>query len=786
MMKINRRKFLKLGAAAGAALAAASYGYGRIYLANTDPEQYRHGWSVGTPETEKYREVIPSTCLQCSARCGIIGYVERGRLVKIEGNPFHPNNQGKICNKGLAGINQLYDPDRILYPMKRLGGRGEGKWKRISWDEAYGIAAYKLRELREGGRAEELYFHLGRDGDREFAERFCYAYGTPNLLDGSKLCTSSRGMGLRAAWGAVDDFKDLLNTRYILNFGVNFYEAHPEHLPLVKRAIAARVKNRAKLVTLDPRLSNTAGRSDEWFPIKPGTDGAIALAMANVIMQEELYDHRFVEEWVNYPAEKLKAHLRHYSPARAEKLSGMPAEEIKRIAVEFAAVKPALTMFYRGATAQYNGAQAARCIFLLDIITGNIGIRGGTSYPVEFSLPKVDPVPGILPGSAEAASFFPEVTQGKRRVSLYISYYTNPVYSYPDSKKVAEALKDEELIPYFIAIDSYMSETAALADLILPERIYLERLELVTAKTYERKPLVSLRQPLVEPLGETRSFKDICIELSRRIRGGMEAYFPFTDSEGYFKVLLTNLEEVLNSNVTGSLLNNGVWEDAKEVAGNLYEQELSFEELRGSVTDKETGIVYKDGRAIGILVKGKLPVRGFETPSRKIEVYSRTLEELGLNPLPAFEPKELANTMAGEFILTTFKWNVHSNSRTANCKWLSEKVQVNPIWINASVARTMRIDYGDKLKISAGVGTLVGEAFLTEGIHPAVIAVSTSCGHWEYGRIARAEKFESDDHDTGELWWDKNGINLNKILPVSVDAIGGAQTWTSAVKVEKL
>ncbi len=178
-------------------------------------------------------------------------------------------------------------------------------------------------------------------------------------------------------WGKSLDVNDVANTKYMLNFGCNVYESHTVYNSFVQRVIEGRVNNGAKLVTFDVRLSNTAGRSDEWFPIRPGTDGLVALAMANVIMREGLYDKEFIEKWTNVTVDQLKQHLARYTPEMAEKESGVPAADLVRIAREFATTKPATTISYRGVCAQYNGTQNERSVMLLNAITGNIDVKGG-------------------------------------------------------------------------------------------------------------------------------------------------------------------------------------------------------------------------------------------------------------------------------------------------------------------------------------------------------------------------------------------------------------------------
>ncbi len=802
MVKLKRRDFVKLGVTAGVAAAGglSLRGYGMAYLENTEPEQYRHGMAVGTIQSRKHREVITTTCLGCNGNCGIIGYIEDRRLVKIEGNPEHPYNKGKICAKGLDMLSVLYDPDRVLYPMRRVSQRGEGKWERITWEEALSEIAEKLRELKARGRGKEVVFHYGNNRKEKFVQRFCSAYGTPHAFNHEYIGAKSKRMALRLTLGSPVEFVDLANTKYILNFGVNFFEAYTN----VGNAIDltnARVKNFAKLVTFDPRLSRTAGRSDEWIPILPGTDGVVALAMANVIMREELYDKEFLSRWSNYPTEKLSRHLAQYTPQMAEEISGVPAKDIERLAREFASTKPAMALVHKGACSHPNGIHTVRAVILLNGITGNIGVKGGIGI-VEAFEPELEPGPRILTNPVQDGFPFQMIKEGKLKTTAYILHHHNPVYSCPDSKYVEEVLKSEKLVPYFVAIDTHVTESSKFADLLLPETCFLERLEIEGVKTYDvsttRAKFVSLRQPVVKPLGEARQLEDMLIDLAKML--GLK-YFEFT-SEGHAQQIASSLGISLDA-----LRERGVIEYG-DIRERFYEEILTPEELEDRATN-ETGLVHKNGKPIGIAI-GDSMRRGFPTPSRKIEIYSSELEKRGFAPLPVYElSREFEDLREGEFILVTFKWNVHANSRTASSAYLHEIAHTNPMWINKKAADAIGVRTGDKVRVTSEIGSIVTKAFVMQGVHPRCVAISGSLGHWGYGRIARADS-QHDERpgllptDFGEespglesfqrvkgynynhFWWSSNGVHPNLIIPVKLDPMSGSQVWATKVKVEKV
>ncbi|GAA1431258.1 hypothetical protein GCM10009601_50060 [Streptomyces thermospinosisporus] len=351
--ELGRRDLLRIGTAAGAALA----GLGTIEIVRDQQS------TAPVPEAAAKTKAIPSMCQMCTTACGIIGHVADGRLLKITGNPEDPNSQGAVCGKGVAGPSVLYDPFRLLYPLKRVGERGSGKWRRISWEEAYSEIADRLQEIRERGRPEEFAFQQGRNRSTDIIARFLNAYGTPSHFNHRALCSANRRAAIATTIGESDwDLGDFENTQYVLNFGCNWAEAHQGHIPVAIRMMRARERG-AKLVTFETRLSNTAALSDEWFCVKPGTDGLIALAMANVICRERLWDRKWLDAWSNHPAEEIAEHVAQYTPEWAERESGVPAETIVRIAREFAAAAPrCTTICNRGSQSHRNGYYNDRAI----------------------------------------------------------------------------------------------------------------------------------------------------------------------------------------------------------------------------------------------------------------------------------------------------------------------------------------------------------------------------------------------------------------------------------------
>jgi thiosulfate reductase/polysulfide reductase chain A len=685
---MDRRAFMQLMGTAGAA-AVGGYLALPLFRASEQGPQGRFDPGPLRRSIDYERaKGIPTVCFGCTTHCGVVGWVEDGRVRRISGNPLDPNAQGRICGKAQGMVTYTYYPERILYPLKRVGKRGEGKWKRITWDEALDEIAGRMRGLREAGTPEHFVFHYGRDKTKGVTKRFTEAYGTPHRLNRRAICSSNRRVPLMSYFGREFEWgtQDFERTQYIINFGCNPMEAFQGGQYMMPRIQNARVDHGAKMVTFEVRPSATASVSDEYFPIKPGTDGAVALAMAHVIGKDGSYDEAFWNRWANFPLQEMLEHLEQFSPEWAERESGIPAADIRRIARAFAAAAPACcTLSGRGSAKHYNGAQGDRGIRLLDVLVGNVGKPGGyclsslrgwagrygqDGLPMtKMPAPKPASSKPWLPGTREfktlpqdvqerVAAFpefwqkkyfgelatpseyplswhwyqmrvgqlvYPYIQEGRQKVELYMSYTLGASYGYPEANVAREVLLDEEKIPFHVAIDISYGEQAALADIILPEATSLERWDYHGTNSYGLVPYVGLRQPLVEPLGEARSVQIILRDLARRIGGGMEAYFDFEDAESFYKEWYKELPISWEE-----FKRRGIWYDEDRALDyELYDRPIAASNLEGSEVDPETDIVYQNRKgkrvAVGIM-QGDRPVQGFPTPSRKIQVFDEIFQ----------------------------------------------------------------------------------------------------------------------------------------------------------------
>ncbi len=833
----NRREFLKFGAASAA-----------LAVAGTDakakkPAQFKKGGMDFSPETQKARQAVPTACWQCVTRCPVIGYVENGRLVKIGGQPESIRTGGHLCAKGQAGVNQVNDPDRLLHPLRRVGKRGEGKWKRISWDEAISEIAGRLKKLRDEGHPEKFMFHYGRmkgSSSKLIKSVFLASYGTGTIGNHTAICESSKWTGQELTWGKHYDNWDFDKTKYVLNFGSNCLEAHTNHTPVAYRLTTALVDRQIKMVTFDPRLSNTAAKSSEWVPIKPGTDLAVVLAMCNVIMAEELYRGegeaflKFckVTEGADATTEEkinaLKKHLAQYTPEWAAGISGVQADKIREIARELATSKPACVVSYRGAVTHYYGSEAERAIQMLAAITGNIDNPGGRCLAVGAKWkyphgPKNKPKTKklkILDGfngtvslpthhvSHQVLSMIKDGSHG--RPDVYMWYCYQPVYSNGDCKENIAILKDESLLPFTVAVSPFYDESSELADIILPDATYLERWDWEDMVSPNQVPEYYIRQPVVKPLGEVRDFADVCCELAERMG------FPlgFKSKEEFVNQSCAMTPAVKAAGGFEYMKEHGVWHDPKARPKYYsYKKEVSPAALQvdGVIFDEATGVYWNwhkskaksAGEAgstgytrtkksykgyVGQKIGDKVYV-GFKpdkvNKSGYFEFYSHIMEEKGFAPLPSYKPiPEHVAMKPGELILTTYKVNVQTHSRTQNSKWLSEIYHNNPAWINPETAASLGIGEGDKIKVRSEKGTIEISARVTPAVAPGVIAISFHCGHWQYGRYASGEKTgfgDLHDPDGARIWWTDKGVHPNWIIPNKPDPISGVQRWMDTV-----
>ncbi len=690
---------------------------------------------------------IPSTCTLCPAGCGIIAYLNGDRLVQILGNPDHPNNKGGICARGISGINLVNDPERILYPLKRIGPRGQNHWSQITWDEAYLTLASRINHLIKEGRIKEFIVDIGQK-DPVLLE-FIKALGGASVINRPALKDLNRSSALSTMSGHLSFIPDVANSHTILNFGANLFANHDYFVGIARRLTFARIERGTKLITFDVRMSETAAKSDEWYPVKPGTDGSVALAMANIIMNKGLANTEFLKQKTNIPIGMLKEHLSRFPPEWAEKMSGIAAKDIERLASRFASYKPSVAILGGGAYDHENGNQNVRCISLLNWLVGNLEEEGGLFFPLLK--------PEISSGLSSLRSVS-ELEREKISADTYFAYHANPSYADAECDESTRLLRDEKTTAFLVVMDTHMTETAMLADMVLPSATYLEAWGVEPAPSLDGIAILNLRQPVVsllspakalrspmfdagklmentfQPLGEAKEVGNFCLKLAGKIKGDFETKLPYKDTRDY------------TSKKAFSFLNKNSGLQALKEKGFWIRKETFLAENNTSKINLQPPL------------PGYIPIRSHEKK----------------NP--------------DQFVLTTFKNNLGTKG-TENSKWAKEIFHENRLWLNKHKAEQLGIENGEKVVVTSSVGSLTVRILTTNLIHPESVALAEGLGHTAFGSLARARKARSKDRDTQHIWWSQKGEGVNpfSIIENRVDPVGGGHaSKDTLVRVQKI
>jgi len=747
-------------------------------------------------ETKKPYTVVPTICFNCEAACGLLAYVDKQTLQvrKFEGNPFHPGSRGRTCAKGPATINQIQNPDRILYPMQRVGARGNGEWKRITWDEALSTIAERIRAAIVEGRRNEIMYHVGRPGEDGFVERTLQAWGIDGHNSHTNVCSSSARLGYALWMGFDRPSPDHANADYILLLSAHLETGHYFN-PHAQRITEAK-KRGARLVAVDTRLSNTASMADAWLPTRPGSEPAVLLAMANVILRERLFDREFMRRWVNWQeylahehpgvavtfenfVAKLEAAYAEYTPEFAAAESGLAAEVIAREArlIGRAGRRFATHVWRNAASGNLHGWLVARALFFLNVLTGSVGSRGGVLpngwnkfVPAPYKRPPGQKVwsellwPREYPFAHHEMSFLLPyfLKEGRGKLSVYFTRAYNPVWTNPDGFSWIEVLGDEAKIGLHVALSPEWNETTIFADLVLPMGLGSERHDTMSFETHDAQ-WIGFRQPVqrvaMERLGkrpestigtnpgEVWEETEFWLELSWRIDPdgslGIRPYFESPYRAGqkitageYYRWIFENSvpelpEAALNEGLTP--LDYMKKYGAFEVSKSridLHEKEVA----KGDEAEGE--VIIRNGSLAGVVIDG-VGRAGFPTPSRKLEFFSTTMASWGWRELaiPTYRKSHVHPTAMdasrGEFtLLPTFRLPTQIHTRTGNSKWLWELSNTNPVWMNSKDARRLGLRSGELVRVGTDTGYFVNRLWVTEGIAPGVVGCSHHFGRW--------------------------------------------------------
>ena len=827
-------------------------------------------------------QLVPTVCFNCESACGLLAYVDKSSfdIKKFEGNPVHPGSRGRNCAKGPATINQIYDPERILYPLKRTGARGEGKWRRISWEEALEEIGQKMRESKQK-RKNGIMYHVGRPGEDHYANRCIKAWGVDGHNSHTNICSASARLGY-SLWSGFDrPSPDHANAKVILLISSHLETGHYFN-PHAQRIIEAKMAG-AKIITMDPRLSNTASKSDVWLPCWPGSETVILLSWARHLIEKRLYNREFVETWVNWrefleylrgaPKEFMDikgfdqfvgnlddAALNNYETfhqalcliyaeftfEKAAEEAQVPVERIIEAAtlLENCGEKLAAHTWRSASIGNLGGWQVARCLFFLNVLTGSVGTKGGTSgnswnkfVPKPYKEPppletwqKLH-LPDEWPFAHYEMSFLlPHfLEEGRGDVDVYFTRVYNPMWINPDGFMWLNALKDEEKLKCHIALTPTWNESAWFADYVLPMGHASERHDLMSQETHSGQ-WIAFRQPVQRVAREKAGEKIRFTYESNPGEVWEEAEFwvelaGHMDPDGklgvrqWFESPKDPNRLITQDEYWGHIFEHsvpGLPEEAKKLGLSPLEYMKKFGCFE---VKKDYYQPYLEEDQNGIELDGK-KLKGFATPSKKLEFFSPTMHDWGWSEreytIPYFlkshvHPDHIDRSNGQMLLLPNFRLPTLIHTRSANCKWLYEISHRNPIWMHPKDARRLKVDTNDLVYVETEIGYFVDKVWVTEGIKPGIIAMSHHLGRWrlqdganispatsskaklsnedsihKLNILEGARPYESFDPDTSRVWWKDVGVHQNLTHAVHPDPVSGAHCWLQkAVLVRK-
>lgn len=751
----GRRDFLRAALAAGGlALAGCHKG--------EDPYNLKRPKVPGMAGYGTHQEkFITSACSQCWAGCGIKVRVVEGRAVKIDGHPSNPVNRGTIGPKGQSALQLLYHPDRFKGPMRRDGARGSGKWVPATWDEAIQSIGKSLADIRSRGESRSV---LVLDGEprgmmRDLWDRFLRAYGSPNHVDHRSASDGGKVLAMAYMHGVPEiPAYDWNGTRYVLGFGASLFESWCQSIHLTRASSNLRRDNpgrRVKFVQVAPRHSVTASKADEWIPIEPATYGALALGLAHVIVKEGLFDAEFLkahtfgfEEWTDAAGKKHRGFrdlvLADYPPEKVAGITGIPRKTIERIANELAGHRPAIALADGLAASATNGLGTAMAIHALNALLGNLERRGGLLVQrrppfapwadVEMdeaakkglAAERLDGAGTRLPLAYGCIQALPDVVLSGAPYAPQAAflYRSNPAYSKPSGKKWLEALAK---VPLVVSFSPLPDESTFQADWVLPDHTFLERWEIVEPVPNVGYPVATFRQPVVEPLHDTRPTGDVLLQIAKAVGGAVADAFPW---ESFRKAAEERLKPMLN--VEGS----------STVAAKLGDLRKGMDKDSAWWLPKFEFEKYSEA---------------FRTPSGKFEFYSQEIarrlaavpdleKELAARGvltrgddlcLPHWEPPKVAGAPAEfPFQVAFYRGIEYAEGGVRHLPLLREvalprglawreRVEVHP-----EDAKAMGLKTGDPVTVETPAGAAEMTAVVHAGTRRGMLGIALGYGQW--------------------------------------------------------
>lgn len=729
---MNRRNFLKASAVGG--IAACSFAPGTL-------------GAVGAGALNGSEHFTPSFCEMCSTRCPIEAKVVDGKNVFIQGNHRVKGTATSVCARGGAGHNQLYDPQRIVKPLIRVGERGENKWREASWEEALNLVATKMAQIKEKYGPESFVFTAKSSQTHKLMSAFASAYGSPNIFSHLSCCPITYQMVCQHMYGDAKIKRDFANAKYVVNFGHNLFEGIV--ISDAKKLMKV-VKNKdAKLLVLEPRFSVIASKADEWLPVKPGTDLAFVMALIHTWIKNGTYDKNFIDKFSIGFDEVVKA-TSQTTPKWQESITGIKAEDVERIADEIYKAAPRVIIdFGHKTTTTRAEYMRTRAIMVANAMMGNWEVKGGifsgkkaklfnkltntnefdeiTNPDAAFKVPKTPRIDGA--GESGNHKFVSRshgvlmdineaiLSQKPYPIKGWFNIRFNHIINVAGSKKTIQALKE---LDFIVVSDIYLNDMATFADVVLPESTYLERDEGIEDKS-GTKPAYMIRNKIVDPIGDTKDAASIFRELARLLKCD-ELYTWNNIREWRMHQAKGNVEFLAKLEKDGYV--------TYDVPGLLF-REKSMVDKFVKHFEYAKKFVDKNG-----LMEGEVK---FKTKSGKIELFSAEVEEvfpgygcLNTNDIDVYGGHELC--------LMSGKTPIHTNGHTQNIPFLNDLMSESPIWINPNTAKRKGLVDGDMVELRNKFGSQIGKIFITEGIREDTLFVYHGFGHTTPGMMRTNSK----------------------------------------------
>lgn len=755
-MELTRRSFLKFGLIAGAGLSLPTYLRSQLPAPFVD--------EVGPPPLQGPETWSPSVCTLCPAGCGLMIRVMQGKAVGLHGKAEHPVNKGKLCPRGLAGLQAQYHPDRLRGPARRVGKRSENRWEPITWDDAFKTISDRLAPLRNKGEAHRLGLLVGGTTPLtgQLLDRFGKAFGTPNVITLDWPMGQGPSDALRLMHGSPDWTYDLSHAEYIISFGFDWLQSFPSPVEASSAygyLRRGRFDRRVRIVQVEARRSVTGIKADTWVPIKPGTEGVLALGMAHVLIAEGLYDKAFVEantvgfeDWTDGNGTKQPGFksvvLSDYSLEAVTALTGIPGEMIANLTHEYASRRPGLALVDRLPLSDQIAVHS------LNILTGSIGVKGGV---IQRATPRLNLDPELPPSiepridhagapayplARSAAYHLPEIdpTTAPYPLDSLLMVHANPLFL---SQEPARWVAYLESVPFIVSVSSFLDETALFADLILPESAPLEDWVDTPTTTLDGVPVFGVGKPVVKPLYDTRHCGDIVLQIAQGL--GLSDILPWEN----FQTVIQEAMKTVHSSGKGTPL----------FPVGSEEPMASFDDFWEMVT--KTGGWADASHVAPSLVR-------LDTPSGKLEWCTSTMHErLKVDMKTLLKPSQPTHTAGFPFNLCVYTPLSFVGGEGAHLPALQliAGPHLRERWeswveINPKTGSRLGIQDGDAVWVASSIGKIRAKARLFQGIRPDVVSMPFGLGHGTQGR-----------------WAEGIGVNPGAIVAAVLDPLAAHPLW---------